>query len=81
MRVRTHLTSFSPIPVPPLPATPLRGNTTHQFSENQLTGPLPAEIKNMGNLQTFSVHNNDPDTGTHTGPLPHFDTHPNLNEI
>ena len=53
----------------------------HQFSENQLSGHLPLEIKNMGNLQTFSVHNNDPDTGNHTGPLPHFDTHPHLNEI
>ena len=35
----------------------------------------------MGNLQTFSVHNNDPDTGAHTGKLPKFDTHPFLNEI
>lgn len=35
----------------------------------------------MGNLQTFSLHNNDPDTGAHTGKLPKFDTHPFLNEI
>ena len=52
-----------------------------QLSENQLTGPLPEEIKAMGNLQTFSVHNNDPNTGTHTGPLPKFDTQPFLNEV
>jgi hypothetical protein len=52
-----------------------------QFSENQLSGPLPSTIKNMGNLQTFSVHNNDPDTGAHTGELPKFDRHPYLNEL
>ena len=52
-----------------------------QFAENKLSGPLPREINRMGNLQTFSVHNNDPDTGSHTGPLPAFDTHPYLNEI
>ena len=54
---------------------------TPQLAENQLTGPLPIELKNMGNLQTFSVHNNDPDTGAHTGMIPVFDTHPFLNEI
>jgi hypothetical protein len=52
-----------------------------QMSENQFTGPLPEEIKVMGNLQTFSIHNNDPDSGNLTGPLPAFDTHPFLNEI
>ena len=52
-----------------------------KFAENKLSGILPEEIKNMGNLQTFSVHNNDPDTGKHTGPLPKFDTHPFLSEI
>jgi hypothetical protein len=48
-----------------------------QMSENQLSGPLPDEIKAMGNLQTFSVHNNDPGTG----PLPKFDAQPFLNEV
>jgi hypothetical protein len=52
-----------------------------QMSENQLSGPLPDEIKAMGNLQTFSVHNNDPGTGNHTGPLPKFDAQPFLNEV
>lgn len=52
-----------------------------QFAENQLSGPLPDEIKYMGNLKTFSVHNNDPGTGAHNGTLPHFSSHPYLNEL
>lgn len=52
-----------------------------QFAENKLEGILPKEMKNMANLQTFSVHNNDPDTGAHTGPLPSFNSNPFLNEI
>ena len=73
---------FSLILFTPHIITPTQYVTRHtQFSENQLSGPLPSTIKNMGNLQTFSVHNNDPDTGAHTGELPKFDRHPYLNEL
>ena len=52
-----------------------------QFAENQLSGSIPEEVKFMGNLQTFSVHNREVGSGLHTGQLPPFDRHPFLNEI
>lgn len=64
-----------------LTSKPFASLISTQFAENQLTGPLPDEIRHMGNLRTFSVHNNDAGTGSHTGPLPKFDRHPFLKEI
>jgi len=51
------------------------------LAENRLKGQIPQTIKNMGNLRTFSVHNNEAGTGEHSGPLPRFDAHPFLSEI
>ena len=57
-------------------------SSTHQFAENQLSGPITSDlVNNLVNLKIFSVHNREEGKGKHNGTIPRFDHHPYLAEI